>query len=56
VVVWKRRVHQWRTDLLALYQGREYKIGQADAPLTRGEVKRMAIAHLERYAVPRVRA
>jgi hypothetical protein len=48
VVVEKRPVHQWRTDLVLKDGTREFTIGQLQGGETRRDVKTLAIAFLER--------
>lgn len=49
VVVVKREVHQWRTDLVLQLDGREYTIGRMESAMTRGEVKTLARQWLEEH-------
>lgn len=48
VVVWKRRVHQWRTDLMIRVDGREAYLARDEGGLTRGDVKRMALEWVQK--------
>lgn len=48
VVVWKRRVHQWRTDLMIRGDGRDLHLARYEGTMTRGDVKRLACEWLGR--------
>lgn len=49
LILWKRAVHQWRTDIVLSVDGREYVIGREEAPMTRREVKELAQRWLETH-------
>ena len=52
----KRRRHQWWTDIVLSSKHGEALIGREEAPLTRGEAKRLAHEWLERHASKRASA
>ena len=48
VVIAKRRIHQWRTDLMIRVDGREAYLCRHEGGMTRREVKQLAREWFER--------
>lgn len=41
ILVWKRRVHQWRTDLMIRVDARDLYLARYEGAMTRGDVKQL---------------
>ena len=51
VLVEKRRIHQWRTDLMIHVGGRAFLLGRLEGGMTRREVRELAFCWLrDRYS------
>lgn len=48
VLVWKRRVHQWRTDLMIRLDRRDLYLARYEGAMTRGNVKQLAREWMDR--------